>query len=264
MQSNPKTSSDFPHMLRDLASATVFLTRLPLPQSLCHDTSDAWRTTTWAYPVVGILIGGFTGGMVLGGMILGLSAPLSALLAVSLSLVMTGALHEDGLADTADGFGGGKDRDRKLAIMKDSHIGTYGVLALITMVGMKAAALWDLAHTQHIMMPVVLCAVLSRAAMLIPIATLPSARAGGLADGMVTVGRTEMIKASGVVGLCLVLACGTMGFWPTVLTLGTMGLATLGITRLMRQHVGGFTGDTIGTTQLTSEVVGLITLSILL
>src|SRR3546814_4601153 len=77
----------------------------------------------------------------------GLGIGSSSLLAIGSQVLLTGGLHEDGLADTADGFGGGRDRDAKLAIMRDSRIGTYGVLALVLLIGLRYAALSELANS---------------------------------------------------------------------------------------------------------------------
>ncbi|MEK9968269.1 MAG: adenosylcobinamide-GDP ribazoletransferase, partial [Ferrovibrio sp.] len=107
--------------------ALMLLTRLPLSGGKVTDTAGgAVARAAWAFPLVGLLVGAAGGGMFMLASYLGLGMGSSALLAMGSQVLLTGALHEDGLADTADGFGGGRSRERKLEIMRDSRIGTYG------------------------------------------------------------------------------------------------------------------------------------------
>ena len=122
----------------DVVEALALLTRLPVP------AGDGTRgaAAAWAYPLVGVVIGGIAA--VAGAIAYWLALPplLCALLSLATMIVLTGAMHEDGLADTADGLWGGWTREARLEIMKDSHIGTYGVLALILSVAARWGALW--------------------------------------------------------------------------------------------------------------------------
>ena len=110
---------------------------------------------------------------------LGLPAGLAAILALAAGMMMTGGLHEDGLADCADGFGGGQTRDQKLEIMKDSRVGSYGVLALILVIAARIMALAALPATAQSLILVISLAMVSRLMMVVYLNWLPSARAEG-------------------------------------------------------------------------------------
>ena len=111
---------------------------------------------------------------------LGLPAGLAAILALVAGVMMTGGLHEDGLADCADGFGGGQDRGQKLAIMKDSRVGSYGVLALIFVIAARIMALAALPATAQSLILLISLAMVSRLTMVVYLSWLPSARTEGL------------------------------------------------------------------------------------
>ena len=121
------------------AIAAAFLTRLPIGTPA--DAAGRLAASSWAFPLVGAGVGAIAALVFLVAELLGLGAGAAALLAVLAALCVTGALHEDGLADTADGLFGGNDRPRRLAIMRDSRLGAYGVLALVLSVTLRAAAL---------------------------------------------------------------------------------------------------------------------------
>ncbi len=116
-------------LLRELVAAFALLTRLPMPR--LRGPSRRPADCVWAYPVVGAVVGAAGRRRALAGLRLGLPQPLAALWALAAITLVTGGLHEDGLADTADGFGGGGTVERKLLIMRDSRIGSFGALALL-------------------------------------------------------------------------------------------------------------------------------------
>src|ERR1700735_436557 len=117
----------------------IFLTRLRLP-ALSAWPADAVARAAWAFPVVGAAVGVLGGGVALIASRLGLPIPAASLLGLGATILATGALHEDGLADSADGLGGGQTRERKLEIMRDSRIGSYGAIALFISLGLRWAA----------------------------------------------------------------------------------------------------------------------------
>lgn len=128
------------NVIADLRIAASFVTLLPVGSSK-PAADGAIARATWALPVAGLLVG-LAGALVYKiSSRLGLTPNLAALLALATTALITGALHEDGLADTADGLGGGRTRERKLEIMRDSRIGTYGVCALILSFGLRWSAL---------------------------------------------------------------------------------------------------------------------------
>ena len=124
-------------------TATTVLTRLPVAP---RDNGIAPREgmvaeSCWAFPAVGAGIGFIAAGVMMLATVFGLHNAAAALLGLVAAGLVTGAMHEDGLADTADGFGGGKTRNEKLAIMRDSRQGSYGIIALIVTIGLRAVAL---------------------------------------------------------------------------------------------------------------------------
>src|SRR3954470_16025626 len=132
--------------VNDLKIGFIFLTRLPFP----HQTPIAKGEVSqalWTAPVVGVAVGLLGAGVYWLAQALHLPPLPAAALAVAATLIATGGLHEDGLADVADGFGGGATRDRKLEIMRDSRIGTYGVCALILSIVLRVSALTNLGDT---------------------------------------------------------------------------------------------------------------------
>ena len=126
-------------LIDEFAIAAGVLTRFPLAAEAAEPGAIA--ASGWAFPLVGGGVGALCAAAFFAAALLGLPAEPAALLAVAAGIAATGALHEDGLADTVDGFGGGRDRDRKLAIMRDSTHGTYGIVALLLSIGLRASAI---------------------------------------------------------------------------------------------------------------------------
>ena len=208
----------------------------------------------WAWPLAGLAVGALAAGI--GSLILWAGAPAgvaaAALLAVQ--ILATGGLHEDGLADTADGLWGGQSRERRLEIMKDSRIGSYGTLALLVTGLARWSALAALL-TASAWPAVLAVAALSRAPMALAMAALPNARGGGLAQ---TVGR----PAAATVALCgaLALAIGLALCGPAALALALAALvAGAWPAWLGWRRIGGQTGDILGACQQMAEVAALAT-----
>ena len=181
---------------------------------------------------------------------LGLPGGVAAGLVLAVQILLTGAMHEDGLADSADGLWGGLTRDRRLEIMRDSRIGTYGVLALGLSLGLRWSAL-------AVLLPlgwqaVVVAAVVSRAAMVAVMAALPHARSDGLSRG---VGRPGPWAAMAGIGLALVI---TLGAGITPMAAGLVAALLTGA--LARRKLGGQTGDILGATQQVAEIAVLLAL----
>ena len=239
----------------DLLLALRLLSRLPLPE---QDDWSRQAQAAWAYPVVGLIIGALAsmGGLLAQGA--GLHPALMAVVTLTMLIILTGAMHEDGLADCADGFWGGFDRERRLEIMKDSHIGSYGVIALVlSLIGRWAAlwVLWDAGATVAI--PSILVAASgSRAAMGVVMWALTHARTDGLSRSVGAVSRgTALLGVGLAVGLALVLP-GISLFWP--LLFGT--IIAWGCAVLARAKISGQTGDVLGATQQMAEIAILLSL----
>ena len=241
----------------DIVVAGSLLTRLPWPHAPKQAFSAPARAV-WAYPLIGALLGGLAVIFGLGLLWLGLPAMLAAGSMLVLYLLMTGAMHEDGLADTADGLWGGWTAERRLEIMKDSHIGSYGVLALIMVTGLRWSALTALLPISWA--GVVTAAILSRTVMPLLMAWLPQARTTGLARsvGQPGAGLTAgTVCAGGLAAIVLTGPAGLLAFVMALVTAVCVGL-------LARAKIGGVTGDILGATQQLSETVVLIALIALL
>jgi adenosylcobinamide-GDP ribazoletransferase len=192
----------------------------------------------------------------------GLSLPplICAALAVSALVIVAGGLHEDGLADVADGFGGGATRDRKLEIMRDSRIGAYGAAALALSLILRIAALAALLERGlgEAAAALVLAGAVSRAFALLPLALLAPARPEGLGAGA---GRLEMgaARAAGIVALIVAALLGfcALGVGRAILGLVLALLAALTITAIARRQIGGQTGDVAGAAQQLAEIACL-------
>jgi adenosylcobinamide-GDP ribazoletransferase len=242
--------------MRDPARAMMLLTRLPVTGA----DGDRAAASVWAWPLVGALIG--LGACVLawGAMALGLPVAAAAGLAIAFGMVATGGLHEDGLADCADGFWGAQDSARRLDIMKDSRVGTFGVLALVMAVGLKWVLLTALLDAGAIWAALIGPAALSRAAMGAAMVRLPFARDDGFARH---VGRPTLLPVAVggaiAVGLLALLA----GASPAMAALLAAAIVVAGVTRLTMVKIGGQTGDVLGATQVLTEIAALAALSVL-
>lgn len=243
----------------DLGACLSFLTRLPLPAGLPFvPLSDAMR----AFPIAGALIGAAAGLLLAAFAALGLPGLVAAGLTLAALAVLTGALHEDGLADTADGFGGGRDLARKLAIMRDSHIGTYGVLALVLGLLVKAASLAALAQGPAFETVALLAAAgaLSRATIVWFMASTPPARRDGVAY---TAGQpSDFTARSAVVSggvIALILLVASQGLVPALLIIGAGVLVGALFRLLSLRQIGGHSGDTCGALQFLTETAMIVT-----
>ncbi len=229
--------------------AIQFLTRLPVPAGVYAPARMA-ASPRW-YPAAGALVGGIAA-LVWGAAAAVFPPLLAALLTTAASVLVTGALHEDGLADTCDGLGGATP-ERALAIMRDSRIGTYGVLGLGFVLGAKVLALAALPAAA---VPLVLVAghVASRTSMVLVLATGRYARAEGAAS--------PVAGGVGPGGLALALGCGVVALLALVPVLTSPAVAG-GLAGLVLAHallrgwvgrrLGGYTGDTLGAVQQTGE-----------
>lgn len=190
---------------------------------------------------------------------------LVSLLALALLTLLTGALHEDGLADAADGLGGGRDKEHALHIMKDSRVGAYGVVALVLTFALRAAALAALFRQDAVTaaLGVLAVAAVSRALMVAHWRALPSAREGGVAAGagFPEDGARNVALFTGA-AVALVLLVPVLGLPKVLLALVAAALAGFGFTRFVARKLGGHTGDTIGATQQLSEIAMLATLAL--
>jgi adenosylcobinamide-GDP ribazoletransferase len=205
------------------------------------------------FPLVGAMIGAATGAFYLAFAATGIPPLAAAALALGAGALLTGALHEDGLGDVADGFGGGRDRDKKLAIMRDSRLGTYGMLALIVAFAAKAAALPALGSAT---VPALIAAhALGRAVIPVMAATMPYARSDGLGQSAGRPEHTNVVIAI-VFGAAIALLC-----LPLAQALLAIGLTVVGgaaVALLAQRQIGGVTGDVFGAAEQVVEIAVLL------
>jgi adenosylcobinamide-GDP ribazoletransferase len=245
---------DISGLWQDLASAIGLLTRLPQ-----HVDQPRGAEAAWAWPLVGVVVGGLAAAVGAVMMAVGVPVTLAAVGVLVTSAVVTGALHEDGLADTVDGFFGGWTRERRLEIMKDSHIGSYGTLALIFGVLARWAALCAVLPVS--VWAVVAVAAMSRAPMAVVMWALPNARGKGLSQ---SVGRPDFQAVWVAIALALIVGVLAVELWATLVLTMVVALAVLAIIALARARIGGQTGDVLGATQQVAEVLALTVLAAVL
>jgi adenosylcobinamide-GDP ribazoletransferase len=234
------------------AAATGFLTRIPVAGA---PEGGRLADAAWAFPLVGAGIGAIAAVVLLIAQLLGLGDWPRALLAVLTSLVLTGALHEDGLADTVDGLAGGGDRAAKLVIMRDSRLGTFGGLALVMSVGLRAAALAQLGQAFYAGLALIAAHALSRALLPPAMRLLPPARADGLAAAA---GRPSAAAAliAPLIGAAITLAA--LGPGRGALACVAAAAAVTAAAVLVRRQIGGSTGDALGAFQQVGEIAILL------
>lgn len=208
----------------------------------------------WAFPLVGVLVG------LIGALVYALAAGAglpawpAAALAVAATMAVTGCLHEDGLADTVDGFGGGGTRERKLEIMRDSRIGVYGVAALTLSILIRVSALASLGAPSLVLLALIGAHGAARAVMPVVMYFVQPARSDGLSAG---VGEPplESVAAAAVLGVLILLIC--LG-WPGLAALILLAIAAAFLIWLTLSQIGGQTGDVLGAVEQVSEILILL------
>ncbi len=238
----------------ELKASIVFCTRLPLLRAT-PIAGSAIAKAAWAFPIAGVLVG------LIGAVVYalahraGLPAWPAVALTVAATLLATGCLHEDGLADTADGFGGGKTREQKLAIMRDSRIGVYGVCALAMSLVLRVAALASLPSAHAVVWALIASHAAARAAMPALMLMLAPARGDGLSF---EAGRPpgEAVLAGAVIGFLILAICLHLGhgFLALILVAAIFALMAW----LSMRQIEGQTGDVLGALEQASEIAVLL------
>jgi adenosylcobinamide-GDP ribazoletransferase len=256
--STPEWTAALAERVGDLQSALAFATRLPLPAMA---PSPPLVRALRMLPLVGAIVGTLGAVVFLLGTALGLQPALAAVVALAFQAWITGALHEDGLADFADGVGGGSSRERKLAIMRDSRLGTFGALTLVFVVLGKVLALGEAGTVtgQLAVTALITAGVLSRLAPVLLLHRLPPARLEGLSYRVGCPDRetaTEaVVYALAITGL-LGLAIGDAGTLLLVLIGAVIGYWA--VEAVSRRQLGGQTGDAAGAAQQVVELAVLL------
>lgn len=242
-----------------LVLALLWLSRLPLGRWL-PDPAPALASALWAFPLAGVVIGGLAA-LVFGLAVwAGLPPLIAALLAIGAQIWLTGGLHEDGLADFADGMGGPTPEVR-LAIMRDSRIGSYGVLTLIVVIGLRVALLAALPLWQAVA-ALIAVAALSRSGIVAGLRLLPAARGDGLGK---RAGRPapKTLAITLIFGALPMVLLAGIGIWPAISVAAMLLACVVGQTLIGRQAqraLGGQTGDVLGAIQQAGECAALLAL----
>ena len=237
-------------LLADAALCLAFFTRLPVPlPERPRSLADAF----WAASLAGLVVALLGWLAYTLAVLTGLSGGSAAALALLATILVTGALHEDGLADTADGFGGGATSERKLEIMRDSRIGTYGALALGLSLLLRWSAIADLGSPIHVLYGLTAAHAASRALLPAYMRLTPSARIDGLA-ARAGVPTSQVAASATLIGAAALLLLGIGAALATAICLA---LALVLFCRFSAVQIGGHTGDTAGALQQIGEIITL-------
>jgi adenosylcobinamide-GDP ribazoletransferase len=242
--------------LDDLRNAVAFLTRLPMPHPQGAMPANFIRAQR-VFPLVGAAIGAVVGLVCLGLRAAGLPDLAAAALALGAGALLTGALHEDGLADVADGFGGGRDVAAKLEIMRDSRLGTYGALILMVSFVAKLSALAVLPDG-FVVRGLIAAHALARGVLPAMAMSLPYARKDGLAANA---GRPDFATAATAAALALVIALLSLPWIEAFCAALLAAACAIGMAWLAQRQIGGQTGDVLGGTEQLVETAILLLLA---
>jgi adenosylcobinamide-GDP ribazoletransferase len=241
--------------LAELAAAFALLTRLPVHR-LQLPRLTVPSEAVWAYPVVGAVVGAIGGAVYWLTHSLSFPPALAAICALVAMILATGALHEDGFADFADGLAG-DTKERSLAIMRDHEIGTYGVLALLLSLAMRATAIALIAEPRAVMAALIAADAASRLSAVLIMAALPLARRDGMSA---SVGSPTAGLAAIALGVTFIIAWLLLPFGVALLLILSAIVSAVVIGRVALIRLGGQTGDVLGASSQISECLALILL----
>jgi adenosylcobinamide-GDP ribazoletransferase len=244
----------FAERTAELRASLVFCTRLPL-LGAAPSSGGGIAKAAWAFPIAGLVVG------LIGAMVYvlahraGLPGWPAAALSVASTLLATGCLHEDGLADTADGFGGGTSREQKLDIMRDSRIGTYGVCALTLSLLIRVSALASFFDTRSVVWALIASHVAARATMPALMFLLKPARSDGLSFGAGQPPGYSVLAALAIGFVVLAFCLHPARGFVALICLAAIVVLMAG---LSSKQIGGQTGDVVGALEQVSEVAVLL------
>ncbi len=248
----------------DIRACLRFYSRLPVRTGEDGHAMPDFSRVSWATPVAGAAIGALGAAVLLFSAIVHLPAIVAGAAAVGALALATGGLHEDGLADVADGFGGGPTREQKLAIMRDSRLGTYGALALCLSTLVRVGAIGAVFEKGAfpVLVSVVAASALSRAVGLIPLVTLRPARGDGAGSSAATPSPSALRVALYIgAAIALTPALGAVSLGQTVVAIMAAFGGAIAMSKIAQRQIGGYTGDVLGATQQIAEMAMLATLS---
>ncbi|MCC9621325.1 adenosylcobinamide-GDP ribazoletransferase [Thalassospira sp. MA62] len=237
-------------LINDFWRSMCLLGRVPVV-GVSDFSPAAIARSVWCWPLVGLFIAGLAvlPALILNGLIA--NDALFVVIVIATMVVLTGALHEDGLADCADGFGGGLERAQKLEIMRDSRIGTYGVVALVLGFALRAVVLYAACDFGQGAVMFLIMAITSRSAMPIVMWRLAPARNNGLGKGA---GRPALMPVLIGCAIAFVLVVILGGLIAAVMSLIAMILGAACVGFVAQKQIGGQTGDVLGATQIAAEL----------
>jgi adenosylcobinamide-GDP ribazoletransferase len=238
--------------MRTLRSAFSLMTTLPLRLPDNWSAGDSGRASVW-YPLVGLVIGALTW-LVWKGAMLIIPSLVAGIIALVAWVVLTGGLHLDGLADCCDGLLASDSVERRLEIMKDPHLGAFGVISLILVLLLKSAVLATL--TPRTSFGILLAAILARWCTL-PAGLLPLARPGGMGADFAVGFRRSFMVWGGIIPLVIAVLLGTRGILSTIAGLAAAAF----VLWLAKSRIGGVTGDVFGMVVEVVETVVLLAFS---
>ncbi len=231
---------------RSLVAALLLLTRLPVGRLRAAPPGEG----VWAFPLVGALVGGLGGAVFWAARALALPVPLASVWCLAVLVLATGGLHEDAAADTADAFGARATTARRLEIMRDSRIGSFGALALLLTLGIRSTAIAAIGRPAAVAAALAASGAVARAAMLGPLMWLRAARPDGLAASL---GRPSPAAVAAALGIAALAAFVLLRPGPAAGTLVLGAAVALGFSALVRRLVGGYTGDVLGACEQAAE-----------
>ncbi|WMT74057.1 adenosylcobinamide-GDP ribazoletransferase [Bradyrhizobium sp. Ash2021] len=242
--------------LDDFKTAVGFLTRLPMPHPEGAMPPNFVRAQRM-FPIVGAMIGAAVGLLCLGSRHIGVPDLAAAALALGVGAMLTGALHEDGLADVADGFGGGRDVAAKLEIMRDSRLGTYGALVLLVSFATKLSALAAIPDG-YVVQSLIAVHALARGVLPWMAISQPYARTDGLAANA---GRPDAATAATAAAFAFAIAWLSLSFVNALLAAIMAAAGAIGMAWLAKRQIGGQTGDVLGGAEQVAETAILVLLA---
>ncbi|MCM2130488.1 adenosylcobinamide-GDP ribazoletransferase [Larsenimonas rhizosphaerae] len=247
-------SEKAPTEWRRLGWALSFLTRLPAMTQATPRGNELASCPRY-FPLIGAGLGLLAGSIMLAGQALW-PAAVAVLLGLGVLILVTGGLHEDGLADTVDGLGGGMDVTARLRIMKDSRVGSYGVLALVLSLMLRGVLLTLLAMFSPLALPGILVAG-QGASRALAVSLMPALNYVRLEDSKVRAVTQELDRRSLWVALGTggLLLCLGLGFNAALIVGVALAVLWWGLRSLYRRQLGGYTGDTLGAAQQAAELV---------
>jgi adenosylcobinamide-GDP ribazoletransferase len=249
---------------RDLAASLRFFSILPLPVP-AEPAAPAFSVFAWAAPLAGALIGLIAALALAVARGLGLPPTLAAVAAVATLALVSGCLHEDGLADFADGLAAGRSRNERLAIMRDSRIGAFGATMLTLTLIARVAAIAALAGggAAPAAAALVLAGAAARLGALVPLTALAPARSDGLGASAGRLAPAAFLAAAAATAaVALVVGVGWLGIVRALLAAALGVAAAGGIAVLAQRRLGGQTGDVAGAAEQAAEIAALVGLLI--